>query len=324
MGELATTIRRADPIEYLMRRKFGTASIGSRSNIKTIIAGSSIEFLKKSVQNYQIQESYCLELSKKSEEEIQKLVIEEKENEKKEIEDSFFFNQPNANADFKSCFKMPKWNKSEEVALLMMKNPKIINLDACVYNIRKNYSIKESVFFKKYLEIMELFVRCNKAGTLSYEPSPLVFLTWAKNNDFNVPEQLEKLIREKWEKPAIEQNSYEKLKKEHAEYVQKNERIIRNQEQQINDLLSEQNSLKASIEKNQYPGERAETTYLNIIGGLLHILLGQDSKGKKYSSFKTQNEIIEMILVYYPNTFGISKRTLEEKFASANRSLASQ
>lgn len=39
----------------------------------------------------------------------------------------------------------------------------------------------------------------------------------------------------------------------------------------------------------QYPiSDRAEATYLNIIGGILELMLGQSPSGTPYSSFKTQ------------------------------------
>ncbi|MGF6757476.1 hypothetical protein [Paraburkholderia sp. GAS42] len=69
-------------------------------------------------------------------------------------------------------------------------------------------------------------------------------------------------------------------------------------------------------------GRREESTYLNIIGGLLHLLLGESpGSGKKYSAFASQDAVIEGLLAHFPATPGISKRTLESKFAAANRSV---
>lgn len=86
-------------------------------------------------------------------------------------------------------------------------------------------------------------------------------------------------------------------------------------------LIGERNSLKSMVEKQNQPGERAETTYLNIIGGLLELLLGQSPSGKKYSSFESQDAIISAMLAYHEHKPGISARTLQEKFASAKRNL---
>ena len=68
-------------------------------------------------------------------------------------------------------------------------------------------------------------------------------------------------------------------------------------------------------------GERAETTYLNIIAGLLGLMLGTTPSGKKISSFDSQASVISALLANYPRKSGIAQRTLEDKFADAKRSL---
>lgn len=67
--------------------------------------------------------------------------------------------------------------------------------------------------------------------------------------------------------------------------------------------------------------ERAETTYLNIIGGMLALMLGKSPAGVPQSVYKSQAAIIDALLAHHENTHGITKRTLEEKFAAAKRSL---
>ena len=86
-------------------------------------------------------------------------------------------------------------------------------------------------------------------------------------------------------------------------------------------LLGENQSLRAMVEKHSPLNERAETTYLNIVGSLLELLLGSSSSGKPYSSFETQEAVISAVLAYHEHKQGISARTLQEKFAAANRSL---
>jgi len=66
---------------------------------------------------------------------------------------------------------------------------------------------------------------------------------------------------------------------------------------------------------------RAETTYLNIIGGLLALMLGKSPAGKAQSVFNNQAAIISALLAHHADKPGIAQRTLEEKFAAANRSL---
>lgn len=57
--------------------------------------------------------------------------------------------------------------------------------------------------------------------------------------------------------------------------------------------------------------QREETTLLNIIGALLNLINTKESA------------VISQLLESHPNTQGIKKRTLEEKFAIAKRSLKS-
>lgn len=88
-------------------------------------------------------------------------------------------------------------------------------------------------------------------------------------------------------------------------------------------MRGERDSLRAIVEKMNAPGERAETTYLNIIGALLGLMLGKSPSGQKLSSYDNQAAIISALLAHHEGKPGIAARTLEEKFAEANRSLKS-
>lgn len=68
---------------------------------------------------------------------------------------------------------------------------------------------------------------------------------------------------------------------------------------------------------------RSETTYLNIVGGLLTLLLGKSPAGKPYSSFDTTESVISALLAHYEGRPGISERTLWAKFATAKRHMSS-
>ncbi|MGD9729146.1 MAG: hypothetical protein AB7R40_23080 [Nitrospiraceae bacterium] len=80
---------------------------------------------------------------------------------------------------------------------------------------------------------------------------------------------------------------------------------------------------EAEDKKSKDVGERSESTYLNIIGGLLTLLLGKAPDGKPYSSFRSQDAIIDAVMGHYRGRDGISISTLCHKFAEANRHLAS-
>ena len=66
---------------------------------------------------------------------------------------------------------------------------------------------------------------------------------------------------------------------------------------------------------------RAETTYLNIIGALLELMLNKTPAGKPQSVFDSQSAIIGALLANNEGKPGISQRTLDDKFAAAKRSL---
>lgn len=69
--------------------------------------------------------------------------------------------------------------------------------------------------------------------------------------------------------------------------------------------------------------DRAETTYLNIIGGMLELMLGQSPSGTPYSSFRTQEAVVSALVAHHSGAMGIAERTLNGKFATARRRLRS-
>ncbi len=69
--------------------------------------------------------------------------------------------------------------------------------------------------------------------------------------------------------------------------------------------------------------DRAEATYLNIIGGMLTLMLGTSPSGKAYSSFRTQEAVVSALIAHHHSVMGITERTLNGKFASARRRLRS-
>ena len=86
-------------------------------------------------------------------------------------------------------------------------------------------------------------------------------------------------------------------------------------------IEGERASLAAMVEKMNVPGARAETTYLNIIGGLLGLMLGKSPAGKSQSVFENQSMVIAAMLAHHGHLPGVSDTTLQNKFADANRSI---
>lgn len=84
-----------------------------------------------------------------------------------------------------------------------------------------------------------------------------------------------------------------------------------------NALARERDSLMAMVENGKAPGPRAETTYLNIIGGLLELICNP-RPGRN-----SEATVIRELVDNYSDKPGISKATLEARFADAKRSLLS-
>lgn len=88
-------------------------------------------------------------------------------------------------------------------------------------------------------------------------------------------------------------------------------------------LMELQERLAATDASTDRPlNVRAETTYQNIIGGLLDLMLGKTPAGKPQSVYEDQAAIISALLAHHDGKPGISKRTLEEKFAASKRNLS--
>lgn len=86
-------------------------------------------------------------------------------------------------------------------------------------------------------------------------------------------------------------------------------------------LLKTHAACAADAERATTLGPRSESTYLNIVGGLLALLLGKSPGGMPYSSFRTQEAVISALVAHHGNAMGITERTLQAKFAQARRSL---
>lgn len=123
--------------------------------------------------------------------------------------------------------------------------------------------------------------------------------------------------------PAINADSFRTLQVERDALKIRVENAIEKYKalkQEQNRIEVQRASLAAMVEKMNVPSARAETTYLNIIGGLLGLMLGSTPAGKN-SVYLNQGAIISGLVGNYGNAPGIGESTLEGKFAEANRSI---
>lgn len=85
----------------------------------------------------------------------------------------------------------------------------------------------------------------------------------------------------------------------------------------VDDLTSDLNSAEP-------PGERSEKTYLNIIFALLDCIQGDVPGLGKHPEFKSEARLIEALSLKYLSFAGLTKRTLEDKFAAAKKNFKDQ
>lgn len=84
----------------------------------------------------------------------------------------------------------------------------------------------------------------------------------------------------------------------------------------------EKENIRLILNSNKKVSDRSETAYLHIIGAMLTLLLGHSPSGKPHSVFRSQSAIVDALIAHHKELSGVSKRTLDEKFAAAKRSLS--
>lgn len=90
-------------------------------------------------------------------------------------------------------------------------------------------------------------------------------------------------------------------------------------QESYNGLLKQSSEIPAC---SQCPiTERAESTYLNIVGSMLDLMLGHSPAGTAYSSFNSQEAVVSALIAHHSGVMGITERTLNGKFALARRKL---
>ncbi|MES9899205.1 MAG: hypothetical protein ABW148_09295 [Sedimenticola sp.] len=126
---------------------------------------------------------------------------------------------------------------------------------------------------------------------------------------------------------AISADSYRALKAEHDKLVSRLENAkseFKKLRQEKETIESEYDTLKAMVDTLGAPGERAESTYQNIIAALLDCIAGNLPYVDKHPSFASEAKLIETIDDHFRGYGGLSKSNLSRKFPEAKRALQSQ
>jgi hypothetical protein len=207
---MVRTLGRKDIIEFLVGRKFPPLVL---VNLPAKPPPRGTTTLDRIVR-HQEMERYRGELQALSDEELQAQHHSEQAKLVDEIqreEETRFFNQPRAAADFDHWSKAEHWSLEEAIALAMGKAPELVNWAKI-----QSYS-QVSPFVQRYGRLRDLAHRAVPWKKL-YDPVlPTIFLKWAKDNEITVPAELsEKVIKLKGEAADWKKN-YDEL---HAMYDQ--------------------------------------------------------------------------------------------------------
>ncbi|MCY1400434.1 hypothetical protein D9M71_155240 [compost metagenome] len=87
-------------------------------------------------------------------------------------------------------------------------------------------------------------------------------------------------------------------------------------------LALDHQGLSAQLGAFEVPSEASAFVHYTIIGALLAVMLGKSRSGQPRSIYKNQAAVVEAITEQFPGLPGLSKRTLDRKFAEARRHLA--
>ncbi|MFI7836116.1 MULTISPECIES: hypothetical protein [Pseudomonas] len=80
--------------------------------------------------------------------------------------------------------------------------------------------------------------------------------------------------------------------------------------------------LKARLESLGVPSETSQAMHDMLIGAMLETTLGKSQNGKMQSIYPSQAALVQAILLRFPGVDGLSKSTIDRRFADARRHLA--
>jgi hypothetical protein len=210
-------IRRENPIDYLLKKKrLDTSSERSRGLSLSTAASQDKDAL----------DIYLVELEGMNPEALDALYNAEKEKDRLaklaelEYQDSRrFFHQPHAAADVAHWSKAAYWTLDEAVALAFGKEPSVVNASSLA-----SYC-EESLFAQRYAKALELAQRAADSQQLEKEPSPGVFLEWARRNDLPVPKALLHLVQAHGGSIIDWEERYGQLRQDHDDLLEELRRI---------------------------------------------------------------------------------------------------
>ncbi|WP_264312994.1 hypothetical protein [Pseudomonas putida] len=86
-------------------------------------------------------------------------------------------------------------------------------------------------------------------------------------------------------------------------------------------LNSVNNELLARLEASGIPSDTSEGMHNTLVGAVLEVTMGKSKDGQVQSIYKSQSALVEEITRRFPGVPGLSKSTLDRRFADARRHL---
>ncbi len=119
--------------------------------------------------------------------------------------------------------------------------------------------------------------------------------------------------------PAVTLEAYQTLQ---TELKSANERL-KKAEREYRKLRDEKNDIQKQLDQRlTLPSNDAPNKYDHIlIGAMLKLMLEHSNRGRNCSEFASQSAITTEIVDRFGGVHGLSERTINQKFADANRTL---
>lgn len=219
--------------------------------------------------NEQQKATYKAELWNMSTETLTRLLAEgnatedaERKARAKLQDETKFFSEPGAQADFAHWSKMVRWTLDEATALSLGKAPKMVSWESI-----KPY-LQQSLFADEYSKRRELLLRASEHEALENPVLPAELIGWAQRIDITLPQELIDAVRatgsriEDWQKLTAERDALREQMKQLEENAAK-ERPLSTREREtllkiILGMAMEQYSYNPDRSRNEAPTQIAD------------------------------------------------------------------
>jgi hypothetical protein len=284
-----------DPIEYLLRRKFGFIPGPGPGPVfgtdRVLRKGHDAK--RREYEDYKadLQAKSAQEIGALYEAELAKHRAEDKAKVERE-EQARFFNQPSAKADFDHWSKAAHWTLDEAVALSFGKSPDVVNWT------KVGPYVNVSAFAQQYARIRDLALRACRWEQV-YDPVlPGIFLAWAERTEIPVPQELVAAVKARGAQVADWQSLYEQLAKQAAKAADDYEAVTQTQRTTIDELMAQCRALEAQLASREaQPAEpaRAKDISTRERESLLKLVIGMAIGAYAYDPSQRRSEKISEI-----------------------------